>query len=208
MAPVIRLAVLIDADNISDDKAEQILTAVARYGKPAIKRAYGDWSKRPGWKETARRHGIKRIEQPRYVRRKNATDIALAVGAMDLLHSSRVDGFVLVSSDSDFTPLVKRLREAGKLVYGVGRSDTPRPLVAACDEFSDLDPEGRLRALLSEAIAKTASRSGWARLCDVGQHLDTREYGRALAKFVRAQSYLEVKEVPGQVLVRLRPSSP
>src|SRR4051794_4537838 len=104
---------------------------------PTIKRAYGDWTTPHlvGWKEELLRHAIQPVQQFAYTRGKNATDSALIIDAMDFLYAGNVDGFAIVSSDSDFTPLATRLREAGMTVYGLGRRTTPAPFVAACDRF-------------------------------------------------------------------------
>jgi uncharacterized LabA/DUF88 family protein len=140
-----RLAVLIDADNTSSSHARAILEEVARYGVPTVKRAYGDWTTQNlvRWKDELHRHAIQPIQQFAYTTGKNSTDSALIIDAMDLLYSDNVDGFAIVSSDSDFTRLATRLRESGKTVYGLGRRRTPASLVAACDRFIYLEVLGR-----------------------------------------------------------------
>src|SRR4029453_10109672 len=132
-----KLAVLIDADNASAYVVEEMLREVAKFGTASIKRAYGDWTtpNLVGWKDHLHKHAIQPIQQFAYTRGKNATDAALIIDAMDLLYAGTVDGFCLVSSDSDFTRLATRLREAGKLVYGLGEQKTPEPFIAACDKF-------------------------------------------------------------------------
>lgn len=117
-----RLAVLIDADNASAAVVKELLEEVARYGTATIKRAYGDWTtpNLAGWKDQLHRHAIQPIQQFAYTNGKNSTDSAFIIDAMDLLYAGRVDGFCIVSSDSDFTRLATRLREAGKAVYGLG----------------------------------------------------------------------------------------
>lgn len=133
----LRLAVLIDADNISHHYIKGLMQEVAVYGIPTIKRIYGDWT-RPnlsGWKPLLLDYAITPIQQFGYTYGKNSTDSALIIDAMDLLYSERVDGFCLVSSDSDFTRLAIRLREAGKIVYGIGEQKTPNAFIAACDKF-------------------------------------------------------------------------
>ncbi|UIR54654.1 NYN domain-containing protein [Sphingobacterium sp. SRCM116780] len=133
----LKIAILIDADNISYKKIEEILNEVKRYGVPTIKRIYGDWTSPyvENWKDSLLTHAITPIQQYSYTQGKNSTDSALIIDAMDILHSDRVDGFCIVSSDSDFTRLATRLRESGKLVIGVGERKTPKPFISSCDKF-------------------------------------------------------------------------
>ncbi|SFC04170.1 OST-HTH/LOTUS domain-containing protein [Parapedobacter composti] len=133
----LKIAVLIDADNVSSSKIASILDEVKRYGIPSVKRIYADWTKSHvvGWKEPLLTHAITPIQQYSYTSGKNSSDSALIIDAMDILHSQQVDGFTIVSSDSDFTRLAIRLRESGKLVIGVGEKKTPKPFIAACDKF-------------------------------------------------------------------------
>ena len=132
-----KLAVLIDADNAQASVIQELLAEVSRYGTATIKRAYGDWTTTnlKSWKEVLHTMAIQPIQQFAYTSGKNATDSALIIDAMDVLHADSVDGFCLVSSDSDFTRLATRIREAGLLVYGFGQRKTPEPFVAACDKF-------------------------------------------------------------------------
>ena len=133
----VRLAVLIDGDNIPSASVKEMMEEIAKYGNPTIKRIYGDWT-RPGltkWKDLLLEHAIQPIQQYGYTTGKNATDSAMIIDAMDILYSERVDGFCLVSSDSDFTRLATRLREAGMKVYGIGEKKTPNPFIVACDKF-------------------------------------------------------------------------
>ena len=131
------LAVLFDADNAQASAVGEILGEVARYGTATVKRAYGDWTtpNLNGWKDVLHVHAVQPIQQFRYTTGKNATDSALIIDAMDLLHGGKIDGVCLVSSDSDFTRLATRMREAGLAVYGFGEKKTPKPFVAACDKF-------------------------------------------------------------------------
>src|SRR4051794_22981127 len=140
-ADTTRLAVLIDSDNTTASLTMELLEEIAKYGTPTIKRAYGDWttSQLAGWKEELLRHAIQPIQQFAYTRGKNSTDSALIIDAMDLLYAGNLEGFAIVSSDSDFTRLATRLRESGMIVYGLGRRSTPTPFVAACDRFIYLD---------------------------------------------------------------------
>ena len=132
-----KLAVLIDADNAQASVIQELLAEVSRYGTATIKRAYGDWTTTnlKSWKEVLHTMAIQPIQQFAYTSGKNATDSALIIDAMDVLHADAVDGFCLVSSDSDFTRLATRIREAGLVVYGFGQRKTPEPFVAACDKF-------------------------------------------------------------------------
>ena len=132
-----KLAVLIDADNAQASVIQELLAEVSRYGTATIKRAYGDWTTTnlKSWKEVLHTMAIQPIQQFAYTSGKNATDSALIIDAMDVLHADSVDGFCLVSSDSDFTRLATRIREAGLVVYGFGQRKTPEPFVAACDKF-------------------------------------------------------------------------
>ena len=133
----LRLAVLIDADNAPRDCLQGIMEEVAIYGTPNLKKAYGDWSTRnlSGWKQTLLDNSVTPVQQFAYTKGKNSTDSAMIIDAMDILYSGNVDGFVLVSSDSDFTGLARRLREAGQFVIGIGEQKTPSPLIAACNKF-------------------------------------------------------------------------
>nr|WP_315041350.1 NYN domain-containing protein [uncultured Moraxella sp.] len=136
-----QLAVLIDADNASVTHLDKLLSEIATLGKASVRRAYGDWT-RPqlnSWKNVLLSHSIQPIQQFNYTTGKNATDASLIIDAMDLLYTGRFEGFCLVSSDSDFTRLAQRIREQGLLVYGFGRSNTPKPFVQACDRFTYLE---------------------------------------------------------------------
>jgi uncharacterized LabA/DUF88 family protein len=238
-----RLAVLIDSDNTTASLTTELLEEIAKYGTPTVKRAYGDWTTQHlvGWKEELLQHAIQPVQQFAYTRGKNSTDSALIIDAMDLLYAGNLEGFVIVSSDSDFTRLATRLRESGMTVYGLGRRSTPAAFVAACDRFIYLDllrteppepahsaPDGEepappppnLKRILSTAIGSTSKDDGWSNLGEVGSYLvkshaafDPRDYGHAkLGELVRAQSYVDVKDVPGptglsQLWVRLKPAA-
>ena len=131
------LAVLIDADNAPRTAIKDVMAEVAVYGTPTLKRIYGDWTSpnMSTWKPLLLENAITPIQQYGYTTGKNSTDSAMIIDAMDILYSGRVDGFVLVSSDSDFTRLAIRLREAGMKVYGMGERKTPAPFIVACDKF-------------------------------------------------------------------------
>lgn len=202
------LAVLIDADNASASIVEGLLAEVARFGVASVKRIYGDWTKPSlnSWKETLLEYSIQPIQQFRYTTGKNATDSAMIIDAMDLLYTGRFSGFCLVSSDSDFTRLAARIREAGIGVYGFGQKKTPRPFVSACDKFiytevfsasateektaPERESEKQLRGdtalirLIRTAIDATSEDDDWASLGRVGAHMnkastdfDPRNYG-------------------------------
>ena len=132
-----RLAVLIDADNVPARNAVAILDEVASFGDPSLRRVYGDWSSQAltQWKEAARDLGLVMHQQSANTKGKNASDIGLVIDAMDILHAGKVDGFVLVSSDSDFTRLASRIREDGLQVIGIGESKTPESLRKVCNRF-------------------------------------------------------------------------
>jgi len=204
-----RLAVLIDADNTSASHMSAMLEELAKYGVPTVKRAYGDWTTQQltPWKEELHRHAIQPVQQFSYTSGKNSTDSALIIDAMDLLYSGNLDGFAIVSSDSDFTRLATRIRESGKRVIGLGRRRTPQSLVAACDRFIYLEvlvnenrpapavtgtetddeaatPLPDLHRILVAAINSTSQDDGWASLSAVGSHIgannpsfDSRNYG-------------------------------
>ena len=220
-----RLAVLIDADNAQASVIQELLAEVSRYGTAAIKRAYGDWTTQNlrGWKEVLHKLAIQPIQQFAYTTGKNSTDASLIIDAMDVLHAGSVDGFCLVSSDSDFTRLATRIREAGLVVYGFGERKTPEPFVAACDKFIYTEilrakPEEqkeaevvvevaelpKLKPMILTALEATARDDGWSTLSALGSQLtrnhpsfDPRNYGVAkLGELMRKQVYLEVKEVP------------
>ena len=133
----LRLAVLIDAENVPYKNIRGILEEVAKYGTPTIKRIYGDWTKSTlsGWKNSLLENAITPIQQYSYTSGKNSSDSALIIDAMDILYSQKVDGFCIISSDSDFTRLATRLREAGMKVFGIGERKTPNAFIVACDKF-------------------------------------------------------------------------
>jgi hypothetical protein len=242
-ADATRLAVLIDSDNTTPSLASELLAEIAKYGTPTIKRAYGDWTTQNlvGWKAQLLRHAIQPVQQFANTRGKNSTDSALIIDAMDLLYAGNLEGFVIVSSDSDFTRLATRLRESGMTVYGLGRRKTPESFVSACDRFIYLDLLGEepkesapppsdaeeptprlpnLKQILTAAISSTSKEDGWSHLGEVGSYLvkshaafDPRDYGHSkLGELVRAESYVEVKDAPGQtglsqLWVRLKPAA-
>jgi uncharacterized LabA/DUF88 family protein len=194
----LKLAVLIDADNIPYANIKGMLDEIAKHGIPTIKRIYGDWTKPTvsGWKPALLEHAITPVQQYSYTTGKNATDSAMIIDAMDILHGEKVEGFCLVSSDSDFTRLATRLRESGMLVIGIGEKKTPRPFIVACDKFIYIEILGpskkpktvvtptahshetvfdaistELLQLIKTSIEDLADDSGWAFLAEVGNLL-------------------------------------
>jgi len=157
----LKLAVLIDADNIPYSNIKGMLDEIAKLGTPTIKRIYGDWTKPTvsGWKPALLEHAITPIQQYSYTTGKNATDSAMIIDAMDILHSEKVDGFCLVSSDSDFTRLATRLRESGMTVIGIGEKKTPSPFIVACDNFIYIEIIGAVEKKLAEPKTTAQSRN-------------------------------------------------
>src|SRR6187399_2026918 len=157
-----RLAVLIDADNVPYSNVKGVMEEIAKYGTPTFKRIYGDWTKPTvsGWKSVLLENAITPIQQYSYTSGKNSSDSALIIDAMDILYSGKVDGFCIVSSDSDFTRLATRLREAGMKVFGIGQKKTPNPFIAACDKFIYLEVIAVPDAVeISAAPDKAASKA-------------------------------------------------
>jgi uncharacterized LabA/DUF88 family protein len=137
----LRLAVLIDAENVPYSNIKGIIEEITKYGTPTIKRIYGDWTKPTvsGWKNVLLENAITPIQQYSYTTGKNSSDSAMIIDAMDILYSDKVEGFCIISSDSDFTRLVIRLREAGMKVFGIGERKTPNPFIVACDKFTYIE---------------------------------------------------------------------
>lgn len=205
------LAVLIDADNAHPSIVEGLLAEVAKLGVASVKRIYGDWTtpNLSQWKQVLLEHSIQPIQQFRYTAGKNATDSAMIIDAMDLLHTRSFHGFCLVSSDSDFTRLAVRIRESGRRVYGFGEEKTPKPFVSACDRFiytevlarklddeavvppsskasKELRGDTRLVSLVRDGLQASSDETGWAPLGAVGSYInrtatdfDSRNYGYA-----------------------------
>ena len=228
-SPPRRFAVLIDADNVSAQALEGLLAEVANYGVAMVKRIYGDWTlpNLKSWKEQLLEHAIQPIQQFRYTVGKNATDSALIIDAMDLLFRSKLDGFCLVSSDSDFTRLASRIREEGLMVIGFGERKTPRAFVTACDRFihtdilrgaaperenepkktaKELKLDRKLTDLLRWAVEASEDDDGWANLGAVGAKImsqqpdfDSRSYGYAkLSSLVEATGLFEIERMTSQ----------
>jgi uncharacterized LabA/DUF88 family protein len=197
-----RLAVLIDADNVPYANIKEMLEELAKYGTPTIKRIYADWTKPTvsGWKNVLLENAITPIQQYSYTTGKNSSDSALIIDAMDILYSEKVDGFCIVSSDSDFTRLAIRLREAGMKVIGIGEKKTPLPFITACDKFVYIEIlksasannveekkaikgtkkiennplnkiDNKLINLLTASVSNLADESGWVFLGDLGNFI-------------------------------------
>ena len=193
----LRLAVLIDADNVPYSHIKEMLEEVTKYGTPTFKRIYGDFTstKLSGWKNVLLEHAITPVQQYAYTSGKNATDAALIIDAMDILYSGKVDGFCIVSSDSDFTKLATRLREAGMKVIGIGEKKTPTPFISSCEKFiyieilkaKSVEVDGksevsvkkqqaatiskidkRLVKVISDSVEDIADDEGWAFLGELG----------------------------------------
>ncbi len=190
----VNLAVLIDGDNIPSAYVKEMMEEITKYGNPTIKRIYGDWTKPhlSKWKNVLLENAITPIQQYGYTTGKNATDSAMIIDAMDILYSGKVSGFCLVSSDSDFTKLATRLREAGMQVIGIGEKKTPNPFIVACDRFiyieilksqtekaeagtekdNDKDSVDKITVkdikLIATSISDSSDEDGWAFLGDVG----------------------------------------
>jgi len=220
------MAVLIDGDNIPSAQVKEMMEEITKYGNPSIKRIYGDWT-RPGlnkWKNLLLENAITPIQQYGYTSGKNATDSAMIIDAMDILYSGKVNGFCLVSSDSDFTRLATRLKEAGMQVIGIGEKKTPNPFIVACDRFiyieilkkkSEEKVENRDAnelvidkitkkeiQLISTTIKDLSDDDGWAFLGDVGSLLqkkrpnfDSRNYGfEKLTPLIKSIGKFEIEQ--------------
>ena len=230
-----RLAVLIDADNTSSQIADGLFEEIAKIGEASVRRIYGDFAaqRMKGWAGVLSRHAIIPQQQFAYVTGKNASDIALVIDAMDLLHSGRFDGFCLVSSDSDFTRLAARIREQGTDVYGFGQQKTPESFRQACRRFiytenlmpsvqaldagapvaQPLQPPSAAVPILRKVISQMDSEDGWVplstlghRLADFASDFDPRTYGyKKLSDLVRNTSNFDVEQVEaGGMRVRLK----
>jgi hypothetical protein len=194
-----KIAILIDGDNAQSSLLPQMLVEAGRHGQVTLRRIYGDWTTNSmnSWKETLNYHAFQPIQQFRYTIGKNATDSAMIIDAMDILHSGVVDGFCLVSSDSDYTRLATRIRETGIFVMGIGEKKTPKPFVNACDVFvytenlveekkaiqqrriqtnrakktKEEKDEPDPMPVLSQAFEMAVGQDGWAPLASMGQAL-------------------------------------
>ena len=194
-----RIALLIDCDNVSHNAIEGVLEELAKYGMVNVRHAHGDWNNQSlsGWADKLHPYAVRPMQQFAYTKGKNATDSAMIIDAMDLLYSNNIDAFALMTSDSDFTPLVLRILENGMPVYGFGEKKTPQPFVDACSPFiftenlisdSKDDKKGNTKILpkkdtkalrcdtalvrlLRTAVEQAASEDGWAYMSEVGKYI-------------------------------------
>lgn len=202
MAQENKIALLIDCDNVSHRSIEGVIDELSKYGKVNIRHAYGNWKNESlkGWEEKLHPHAIKPIQQFAYTTGKNATDAAMIIDAMDLLYTQDLDAFALMTSDSDFTPLVMRILSNGITVYGFGEKKTPSPFVRACSQFiytenlepaedeeakplhkgnskksrNELRQDAGLVKLLRTAVEQAAGEDGWSHLGRVGQYISNK----------------------------------
>jgi uncharacterized LabA/DUF88 family protein len=232
-----RIALLIDADNAPAGKIDAILAELARHGVANVRRAYGNWKSHrlKGWEDALHAYAIQPIQQFAYSTGKNASDMAMVIDAMDLLYARNLDGFAIVSSDADFTPLVMRLRADSMRVFGFGEEKTPQPFVQACSTFlyleklgaeEDAGPSAQVRPkrsadlredqalvhLLRSAVSASADDDGWTHHGAVGSHLrnqgsfDERNYGyRNLSSLIEATELFEIKRQGQVVEIREKP---
>ena len=221
----LNIAVLIDGENIPSAHVQEMMEEIAKYGNPTIKRIYGDWTKPrlSKWKNVLLENAITPIQQYSYTSGKNASDSAMIIDAMDLLYSEKVNGFCLVSSDSDFTKLATRLREAGMKVIGIGEKKTPNPFIVACDKFIYIEIIAnkaqkkenkdssknsvdkitkREIKLIQNSISDLSDDDGWAFLGDVGgliqkkqPNFDSRNYGfEKLTPLIKSIGSFEIEQ--------------
>ena len=223
-----RLALLIDGDNAQPSLIEKMLAEASKYGTITVRRTYGDWttSNMGGWKDSLQTYAIQPIQQFRYTIGKNATDSAMIIDAMDLLHSGTVDAFCLVSSDSDYTRLATRIREKGFFVMGIGQKKTPRAFVNACDVFVYTEnlvphkparkPGGRKKdtatpkepptpdpiPLLRQAFESAVQDDGWAFLGSLGHHLRQLDPGFDARTYGHSQLSALIRAHPREFEIR------
>lgn len=229
------IALLIDADNAPSAKIDFIISELASHGVVNIRRAYGNWKKQglSGWEKVLHENSIQPMQSFDLVKGKNATDMSLAIDAMDILYTKNVNTFCLVSSDCDFTPLIQRLRADGKEVFGFGGTKTPMPFIASCTRFLYLDEDSKgkepdrlkdtpgkdlkhntkLIHTLRTAVKASADEEGWARMGPVGSQIsnsgpfDHRTYGfKKLSDLFSAIDLFEVKKEKGanQTVISVR----
>lgn len=217
----LKIAVLIDADNVSEKYVRVVFDEVLNHGTATYKRIYGDWTKPQfaKWKDVLLNYSISPIQQYGYTQGKNSTDSALIIDAMDILYSGNVDGFCIVSSDSDFTRLASRLREAGKYVLGMGEKKTPQPFISACEKFKYLEvllqdttiestDEKSVKAsktelidMIKSIIKENSDDDGWVFMGEIGNYIskrmpefDTRNYGyQKLTPLISSMKIFEIQ---------------
>lgn len=234
-----RIALLIDCDNVSSNAVEGVLAELAKHGIVNVRHAHGDWksSYLSGWIEKLHPNAIRPIQQFAYTTGKNATDSAMIIDAMDLLYSKNVDGFALMTSDSDFTPLVMRILESGMSVYGFGEKKTPLAFVHACSQFIYIEnlipqPETKqekaevlvkpvllqdagLSQLLRNAVDQTSDLDGWSHLSKVGKYISNTSsfspinYGyRKLSEVLRASELFDIEMRSDNTAMYVKPRIP
>lgn len=215
-----RLAVLIDADNAQASLCNELFAEISKYGVANVKRAYGDWTTTnlKSWKDVLHQHAIQPVQQFSYTQGKNSTDSALIIDAMDLLHTGNLDGFCLVSSDSDFTKLANRLRESGLTVYGFGEEKTPSAFISSCNvfiktdnlrlksedkkEYYNISSDDELKNLIQAALEAVSKEDGWAPLSAIGAFItknspsfDSRNYGfNKLGQLFKQLPYVKMED--------------
>jgi len=217
----LKIAVLIDADNVSEKYVRVVFDEVLNHGTATYKRIYGDWTKPQfaKWKDVLLNYSISPIQQYGYTQGKNSTDSALIIDAMDILYSGNVDGFCIVSSDSDFTRLASRLREAGKYVLGMGEKKTPQPFISACEKFKYLEvllqdttveatdeksvkaSKTELIEMIKSIIKENSDDDGWVFMGEIGNYIskrmpefDTRNYGyQKLTPLISSMKIFEIQ---------------
>lgn len=231
-----RIALLIDCDNVSHSSIEGVLEELAKYGTVNVRHAHGDWNSPylSGWIEKLHANAIRPIQQFAYTTGKNATDSAMIIDAMDLLYSQNIDAFALMTSDSDFTPLVMRILESGMPVYGFGEKKTPQPFVQACSQFiytenlqikteeekngeiekrtrNQLRMDTALVRLLRTAVEQTSEDDGWALLSKVGAYISNNSsfspinYGyKKLGELMKASELFEVSSRDGTSVLHVK----
>lgn len=221
------LAVLIDADNVPAKYAEAVLREITGIGEPALRRVYGDWSsgRLTAWSDKILSLGLVAMQETANTKGKNASDIGLVIDAMDILHGRRFDGFVLVSSDSDFTALANRLREDGLSVFGIGEKKTPEALRNVCNRFifiENLGRDGKSKGpsestdtalpLIQSAMEKIDQEDEWYNLSTIANAImaahpdfDTRSYGHAkLSSMIKDLPQLDMRKEGNNIYVRLK----
>ena len=217
----LKIAVLIDADNVSEKYVKVVFDEVPNHGTATYKRIYADWTKPQfaKWKDVLLNYSISPIQQYGYTTGKNSTDSALIIDAMDILYSGNVDGFCIVSSDSDFTRLASRLREAGKYVLGMGEKKTPQPFISACEKFKYLEvllqdntienndekavkaSKNELIEMIKSIIKENSDDDGWVFMGEIGNYIskrmpefDTRNYGyQKLTPLISSMKIFEIQ---------------
>lgn len=232
-----RIALLIDCDNVSHNAIEGVLSELAKHGTVNVRHAHGDWKSNhlSGWIEKLHPNAVRPVQQFAYTIGKNATDSAMIIDAMDLLYSKNIDAFALMTSDSDFTPLVMRILESGMPVYGFGEKKTPPPFVHACSQFifienltakiealpeksggqakSDLTIDKELLQLLRNAVDQTSDIDGWSHVSKVGHYISNTSsfspvnYGyRKISEVLRASKRFDIEMRHDNTAMFVRPN--